>query len=116
MKSFHCGDPVVYSKNKFSLHPGPRAQDVHATRHGDGYLYLVDKYWTVVGSDTDGRLLVRTRRGKTHHIASDDPRLRHATLWERLRYRARFPRLAEPVSEREDPPRPDPGAPPRSGT
>ena len=40
----------------------------------------------------DGQLVVVTRRGKRYVLAKDDPNLRRPTLWERLRYWARFPR------------------------
>jgi hypothetical protein len=99
---FRPGEPVIYAKHKFSLHPGPRAREVHAQRAGDGYLYLVDKFWVVEGADEEGRILVRTRRGKTHHIAADDPRLRRPTLWERIRFRQRFPRLEDPDEAPDD--------------
>ena len=43
----------------------------------------------------DGKLLLKTRRGKTHVVEPSDPNLRHATLWDRLRYRTRFAELRE---------------------
>jgi hypothetical protein len=47
----------------------------------------------------DGKLLLKTRRGKTHVIAANDPNLRHATLWDRIRYRAHFHQLALPEDQ-----------------
>jgi hypothetical protein len=93
-RSFRSGDWVVFRRAKTTTHPGPRARDVQATTHGDDYSYFVDKFWIVDAVLPDGNLLLRTRRGKTHTIRADDPNLRHATLWERLRYRARFIELA----------------------
>jgi hypothetical protein len=45
----------------------------------------------VESEDAEGRLVLRTRRGKQHVVAPDDERLRRPTFWERLRYRDRFP-------------------------
>ena len=90
-RSFRNGDPVVYCKEKVSTRPGPRARDVHPAERGDDYSYRVDKFWTVVEIRNDGRLVLRTRRGKLHVLDADDPHLRPASLWERLRFRGRFP-------------------------
>ena len=86
------GDLVVYTKEKRGLTPGPRATEVFPEHAGDGYHYLVDKQWIVVDVLPDGRLRLRTRTGKLHDVAADDRHLRRATLWDRLRYRKRFPR------------------------
>jgi hypothetical protein len=87
---FQNGDWVVFRRTKFTPHPGPRAKDIQATSHGDDYSYFVDKFWIVDEILPDGSLKVRTRRGKTHVIPPGDQNLRHASWWERLRYRARF--------------------------
>lgn len=92
-RSFRQGDWVVFRRIKYTTHPGPRAKDIQATEHGDLYHYFVDKFWIVDEVLDDGRLKLRTRRGKTHVLSADDSNLRHATLWERLRYRARFVEL-----------------------
>jgi len=83
------GDWVVYRKQKRSSRPGPRARIIGAAEKGDTYAYLVDKYWVVV-KVAEGRLTLRTRRGKLHEIDSDDPRLRKANLWERWALGHRF--------------------------
>jgi hypothetical protein len=90
-KPFKVGEPVIFTKSKYGLHPGPRAREVMPAPHGDTYAYQVDKFWIVESKDELGRLVLRTRRGKQHVVAADDERLRRPTLWERLRYRARFP-------------------------
>ena len=46
----------------------------------------------------DGRLELKTRRGKRHIIAPDDPHLRRANLIERLLTGWRFPRY-DPADE-----------------
>jgi hypothetical protein len=89
-RGFQEGDWVVYRRLKFTRHPGRRAHDVTASPHGDDYSYLVDKFWIVVNVLSDGKLTLRTRRGKTHVVEPNDPNLRHATLWDRIRYRQRF--------------------------
>ena len=85
------GDPVIFRACKTSIHPGPRAQDVHPAEHGDYYSYQVDKYWAVSEVHSDGSVKLVTRRGKHHIVAADDPRLRAARWWERWLYRDRFP-------------------------
>jgi len=100
---FQKGDPVIFTKTKFSAHPGPRAEDVSPASHGESYSYLVKKFWTVI-EHQNGRLLVQTRRGKQHWIDLDDPALRAPTWWEQLRYRERFPVVsdAEPRADDSD--------------
>jgi hypothetical protein len=98
---FQRGDPVIFAKTKFSARPGPRAEEISPASHGETYSYLVKKFWTVV-YNTDGRLLVQTRRGKRHWIDLDDPALRVPTWWEQLRYRERFPAVSDSESVREN--------------
>jgi len=93
-QQFKKGDPVIFTKTKFSQHPGPRAENIDPSSHGETYSYLVKKFWTVL-EPQDNHLLVQTRRGKTHRVALDDPALRAPSWWEQLRYRDRFPRLDE---------------------
>jgi hypothetical protein len=92
-RPFKAGDLVVYRRRKNTTHPGRRAQDVEASPHGDLYQYFVEKSWVVERVEADGSLLLKTRRGKTHVVEPDDPNLRHATFWDRLRYRKRFAEL-----------------------
>ena len=89
-KGMRPGDWVVYRKSKFGVSPGPRAKDVAPVRHGEGYSYLVEKFWVVSELLDDGRLRLRTRRGKEHVVRSDDINLRAARWWERFIYRERF--------------------------
>lgn len=90
------GDWVVYTKPKYSSAPGPRAKEVAPNRHGEGYTYIVEKYWVVDDVLPDGRLKLKTRRGKENVLRPDDANLRRARLWERWCYRDRF-REAERV-------------------
>jgi hypothetical protein len=92
-RPFKPGDLVVFRRHKHTTHPGRRAQDVEATAHGDSYSYFVEKSWIVERVQEDGRLLLKTRRGKTHDVDPSDANLRHATLFDRLRYRKRFAEL-----------------------
>ena len=89
-KDYQPGDWVVYRKSKVSSTPGPRAHDVHPTKGGDDYTYIVDKYWVVAKVLEDGQLVLRTPRGKTHQIQPTDPDLRPASFLERWFRRARF--------------------------
>lgn len=96
-KPFQPGDLVVYRKTKHSPHPGPRAEDVFPASGGDDYSYCVDKYWRVTALRDDDRVVVATRRGKTHVLSPEDPNLRRANVWERWFLGGRFPeqRVAE---------------------
>ena len=83
-------DLVVYSKQKHSVSPGPRARSVDAATRGETYSYTVDKFWIIKQLLEDGQLLLITRTGKHHTIHPNDPNLRKATLWERWIYRQRY--------------------------
>jgi hypothetical protein len=84
---------VVFRRAKFTSHPGRRAQGIRPAVNGDDYSYVVEKFWIVSRVLADGKLELQTRRGKTHVIEGDDPNLRHATLWDRLRHRSHFSQL-----------------------
>jgi len=94
-RQFQPGDQVVYRKTKHSPRPGPRAEQIIPSQSGDDYAYCVDKYWVVKELADDDKLLVLTRRGKTHLLARDDPNLRHANFWERWFLSNRFPNREE---------------------
>lgn len=93
------GDKVVYAKDKYSGSPGQRARSVSAAAKGDSYSYIVEKYWIVKEICEDGSLLLKTRRGKEHHISPEDPSLRPATFWEKIVLSRRFPQLDTPPPE-----------------
>ena len=97
-KSFRVGDRVVFTRDKHTTKPGPRAKNVVATPHGEMYEYQVDKYWLVVGVEADGQLVLQTRRGKRHILPVTDPRLRKAGLFERLFKGKLFPTANMPSS------------------
>ncbi len=101
MHSLKVGDRVVFAKSKQSVSPGPRARQVSAGMKGDAYSYVVDKYWTVQAVNPDGTVTLVTRRGKHHTLSIDTPGLRPASLWDRLFFGSRFPKLADlpPTSE-----------------
>ncbi len=87
------GDRVIFRAVKRSAHPGPRAKGVAPEPMGEDYSYEVDKLWIVAEIQDDGQLLLRTRRGKTHVIKPDHPRLRRPNWWEKIIYAKRFPIL-----------------------
>jgi hypothetical protein len=91
--SFKPGDCVIYRKQKFSVHPGPRARDIHPAPNGDFYTYSVPKLYRVVSVEPT-QVVVRTRRGRQRTLAAGDPGLRRAHWWEWLLLRDRFPTLA----------------------
>jgi hypothetical protein len=47
--------------------------------------------------------MLMTRRGKTHTVDPDDPRLRGASWWERLFAKNRFPSLTDSASGEKQP-------------
>jgi len=96
-RNFKPGDRVVFSKPKHSTRPGPRAKEIFPSRRGESYSYFVDKYWLVVDMRGD-EVVVQTRSGKCHVLATDDPNLRHASWWDRLVNRHRFPSQLQAVS------------------
>lgn len=95
---FRQGDLVVVTLTKWSNEPGPRAHDIYPAPRGDQYNYEVDKYWIVQEVVSPLEVVLRTRRGKTHRVRTNDPRMRRASLWEWLFQRGRFPSLDVPVS------------------
>lgn len=91
-RTFRTGDRVVYCRMRHKTQPGRRARAVQPARHGDDYSYYVEKFWVVLEVRDDGQLLLQTPRGKRHWVDADDPKLRHASWIERIRYRDRFQR------------------------
>jgi len=94
-KSFRVGDRVVFTRDKHTTKPGPRAKNVVATPHGEMYEYQVDKYWLVIGLQGNDQLVLKTR-GKQHLFPASDPRLRKASLWERFFKSKLFPTMSSP--------------------
>jgi hypothetical protein len=100
-REYRKGDWVVYRRLKFTTHPGRRAQEVVASPNGDGYTYFVDKFWVVAELLAGNNLLLKTRRGKTHVVAAQDINLRHASLFDCIRYRRRFLELEQAAAKLE---------------
>ncbi len=99
VRSLSVGNKVVFAKDKKSISPGPRAKEVVPQTKGEAYSYIVEKYWTVAEVTDDNTATLITRRGKKHTVSLDDPRLRHANLWERWMYSDRFPKLTQAVEQ-----------------
>lgn len=91
------GDWMIYRQTKHGTCPGRRAKCIDPEPLGDGYSYVVEKFWVVVGLANNGKVLLRTRRGKTRQVDLDDPDLRPAAWWERLLYRHRFDGATTPT-------------------
>ena len=97
-----AGDWVIYRKLKHSASPGPRASNISPAQNGELYSYFVAKFWIVEEVVADGRLRLRTRRGKIHMIDASDANLRRATWWQRWLHKSRFPEIqAETKDERD---------------
>ena len=80
---FEPGAVVVYEMEKHSLDPGPRARNVTAQKRGDGYSYVVDKYWIVLRREAD-QVVLKTPKGKTRTVDLSHPNLRRPSLRERI--------------------------------
>ena len=93
---YRIGDKVVYVRQKCSSCPGQRATNIMAAPRGETYEYQVEKYWLVSEVLSDGKLVLQTRRGKSHLIDKLDPNLRRATLFERVFRAGSFPVLLQP--------------------
>ena len=91
--SFRAGDPVIVCLTKRGVRPSRRAKDVRPETCGEGYIYRVDKFWTVSEVLPD-RLVLRTPKGRVRVLGVTAPNLHRACWWERLVYRHRFARLA----------------------
>ena len=100
---FQRGDRVIFTKQKYSACPGPRAQKIDPAPMGELYFYMVDKFWTVSEvREEENSVVLETRRHKKHVISMNDPQLRHPNLWERFIHRNRFPELKKtPTSSNE---------------
>ena len=103
MGTYKVGDRVIYHKAKWSEHPTVRARDLHPAVAGDAYAYTVAKYWTVSAVPDARTVEVITRRGKVHQLRVDDPLLRKANVWQRVRHWRRFP---SPNASEQDKPKP----------
>lgn len=97
--NYSQGDWVIYAKQKVSASPGKRAQEVSPAAKGDTYSYVVEKFWVVDEATSDGKLRLKTRRGKEHVVDVDDPLLRRPKWWEKLWYGNRFRPAANGSSE-----------------
>ncbi len=86
---------MIFRASKSGPRPGPRAESILPSTHGDDYSYLVDKYWVVHEVRPDGSLVLRTRRGKLHVVTAMSPGLRRPSWFERWLYRDRFPQPGE---------------------
>ncbi|WP_437194257.1 hypothetical protein [Planctomicrobium sp. SH527] len=95
---FNPGDHVIYRVTKHSSCPGPRAKAISASPNGEDYKYQVDKFWVVERVLEDGQLVLRTRRGKTRVVPTQDRNLRSPAWWENLLYRRHFPNLSDDES------------------
>jgi hypothetical protein len=100
---FKPGDYVIYRKQKFSVHPGPRARDVRPAPNGDLYSYEVDKFWMVLAVEGGDKIILCTRRGKHLTLSGDDPALRRAHWVERILFRQRFPAVSQVGTSRPQP-------------
>ncbi|EMI53197.1 hypothetical protein [Rhodopirellula sallentina] len=103
--NYKPGDWVIYTKQKSSTSPGPRAENVHAASKGNLYRYTVEKYWIIDSVGDNGTLVLRTRRGKRHEVSADDLNLRKARIWERWIHSSRFQLIGDASEpDGDDPP------------
>ena len=89
-RKYRSGDRVVYCRMKHKTHPSRRARGIQPSAHGDDYSFYIEKFWVVSDVLKDGRLVLRTPRGKKRVVQADDPKLRYASLLEKIRHRQTF--------------------------
>ncbi len=100
--NWNTGDWAVYRKSKNGPNPGRRAARVTASSKGETYGYVVDKFWVVEDVLSDGRLRLRTAKGKRHLISPDDPNLRRPGVLQRLFWGDRFRQVEASLSTSDD--------------
>jgi hypothetical protein len=88
MRRFSTGEPVVFEE----FQGRPSAQNGNTIRSAD-VANVVYHYMTVMESREKGTLVLLTQTGQLHVTHNNNPNLRRASWWERLRYPGRFPRL-----------------------
>ncbi len=86
MRVFTPGDRVVYEELQA------------AAAAGQSSAYVVEHFMTVRESREKGTLVLMTGKGTLHVTHNDNPNVRRASLWERFRYRDRFPQLTSTSS------------------
>ena len=89
---YETGDRVVYTRHETGACPPAEAYEVRPSRGGETSSYLLDEHGEVVETRPDGLLLVRLQDGEQRLLAMSDPRLRRASLTERLMRMRLFPR------------------------
>jgi hypothetical protein len=88
------GAPIVYRVVESSTHPTAEARQIRPAERGELYYYLITKYWRVEEVLQDGWIVALTPLMEHIRLRRDDPNLRKANLFERLRHGARFPHAA----------------------
>lgn len=81
MRRFSTGEPVVF-------------EEVQRSMEAENSEGIVVHYMTVMESREKGTLVLLTQSGQLHVTHNNNPSLRRASWWERLRHPGRFPRLS----------------------
>ena len=90
MRRFSTGEPVVYEEVQQPTNAQIRQSAQLADSDDSGVVY---HFMTVMESREKGTLVLLTQSGKLHVTHNNNPNLRRASWWERLRYPNRFPRI-----------------------
>ncbi|HET7511585.1 MAG TPA: hypothetical protein VFJ88_02390 [Chthoniobacterales bacterium] len=89
-RKFRAGAPIIYRAIATSA-PGREAHQVQVASKGEFYYYVTHKYWRVEEVRPDGIIVARSSLMEQYFLRANDPNLRKASLFERLRYATRFP-------------------------
>lgn len=89
MRRFSTGEPVVFEEVQRQAST-VNGNNVQPQENADGVVY---HYMTVMESREKGTLVLLTNSGQLHVTHNNNPNLRRASWWERLRHPGRFPRL-----------------------
>jgi hypothetical protein len=91
--------PNLIRRSRASTRPSEASahvptRDVRPESKGEGYTYVVDKFW-IVKQIAGNQIIALTRTGKLHELDASDPRLHRASWWQKLIYKSMFPKRPE---------------------
>ena len=90
-RRFRAGAPIIYRAIATSAPLGREAHQVQVASKGEFYYYVTHKYWRVEEVRPDGIIVARSSLMEQYFLRPNDPNLRKASFFERLRYATRFP-------------------------
>lgn len=90
MTPFRVGDRVVLRTRQTAAAPPAGLECAHRSRYGEDYTYVLDEYCRVASPPAADRVTLHSATGRTLSVRRNDPRLRRATIVERVLHADRF--------------------------